>query len=826
MNTRTDDWSRQTYLTICVLAVLALTVWPALAQTPYQKPPKAVLDVLNATSSPAVSLNPTRDKLLLVESARYPSIAQLAQPMLRLAGSRINPNTNGPHSFVRITKLTLKNVADGKETSVVIPAGAQFSAPEWSPNGKQFALLNTMANGIELWLGDVATGKLRRVPGVLLNTAFGGGFGGGDAVQWLPDSQTLLCKTLAANRGPAPTAPSVPVGPTVQENFGKVRPAWTLQDLLKTPHDEQLYEYYATTQLAFINVGTGKVAPLGKPAIYAGIEVAPDGQHLLVMTIHRPYSYLLSASSFPREVEVWDRSGKVVHKVASMPLQDQVPIEGVPTGPRGINWRPTEPATLVWVEALDGGDTKKKAALRDRVVMLKAPFTGQPVELYKTEHRFAGLTWFEKGGLVFLRDSDRATRRARTFLLNADNPAQAAKVVWNRSVQDRYNDPGQPVMKRLPNGQAVIRQHGDEIFLEGNGASPTGDRPFLDKFNLTTLKSERLWRCDEASYESVVALLSDEGAKFLTRYETGTTPPNYYIRTQGSTSKQALTNFPDPMPQIRGIKKQLVTYKRKDGVPLSFTLYLPPDYKEGTRLPTVIWAYPREFGDADTAGQVSGSPHRFTTLSGMSHLFFLLQGYAVLDDASMPVVGDVETMNNTYIEQVVSSAEAAIMKAAELGVTDRNRVGVGGHSYGAFMTANLLAHCDLFKAGIARSGAYNRTLTPFGFQAERRTFWEAQPMYYRVSPFMYADKLKEPILLIHGEADNNAGTHPIQSDRFYQALKGNGGTVRYVTLPFESHGYAARESIEHTLWEMITWFDKHVKNAQPGSATASANGTQ
>jgi dipeptidyl aminopeptidase/acylaminoacyl peptidase len=808
---------------VLIWCFLLLSSLAAYAQQGYQKPPQAILDVLDAPSSPTVSINPTRDKMLLVESSRYPSIAQLAQPMLRLAGSRINPNTNGPHGGGRVIKLTLKNIGDGKETVITLPPNAAFGVPEWSPDGKQFALTNTAANGIELWLGDAATGKLRRVPSAPINSAFGGGRGfgsGDDSVQWMPDSKTLLCKTIPAGRGRAPIAPNVPTGPTVQENYGKVTPAWTFQDLLRNPHDEKLYDYYATSQLAFINTATGKATLLGKPAIYSSVDIAPDGNHLLVTMTHKPYSYLLTASSFPKEVEVWDRSGKLIHKVASSPLLDQVAMENVQTGPRGINWRPTEPATLVWVEALDGGETKKKAALRDRVVMLKAPFTGQPIEMAKTEYRFAGLSWLEKGGLAFLRDADRVTRRVRTFLLNADSPSQPAKLIWNRSSQDRYNDPGTPVTKRLPNGQSVIRQNGDNIFLEGNGATPKGDRPFLDKFNLATLKAERLWRCDENSYESVTTLLSDDGSKFMTRYETTTTPPNYFIRTIDSDAKQALTNFPDPTPQIRGITKQLVTYKRKDGVPLSFTLYLPPDYKAGTPLPTVVWAYPREFNDADTAGQVSGSPHRFTTITGMSHLFFLLQGYAVLDDTSMPVVGDVETMNNTYIEQIVSSAEAAINKAVEMGVTDRNRVGVGGHSYGAFMTANLLAHCDLFKAGIARSGAYNRTLTPFGFQSERRTFWEAQEMYYRLSPFMYANKLKEPILLIHGEADNNAGTHPMQSDRFYQALKGNGATVRYVTLPHESHGYAARESIEHTLWEMTTWFDKYVKNA-PGTTASN-----
>jgi dipeptidyl aminopeptidase/acylaminoacyl peptidase len=779
------------------------------AQDGYQKPPKAILDVLDAPANPFVSVSPTKDRLLLATAVRYPSIAELAEPMLRLAGLRINPKTNGPHRITRITALTLKTIADGREMKIALPPNANPGLPLWSNDGKQFAMLNTTANGIELWIGAPATGKIRKIAGVTINGAYG------DPLGWMPDSQTMLVQTVVASRGPAPVAPSVPTGPNVQENYGKATPAMTFQDLLKNAHDEKLFDYYATSQLVLINTANGKTTPLGKPAVYDSVQASPDGAHFLVVSNHRPYSYLHTANSFPREIEVWDRSGKMVHKLASLPLADQVPIEGVPTGPRSYNWRPTEPATLVWVEALDGGDTKKKAAPRDVVKMLKAPFTGPPIELMKTEHRYAGMIWGEKDSMVFIRDFDRNRRWSRTFMLNADNPSLAAKVVWDLSTQDRYNDPGNPVMKRLPNGRSVIHQIGDEIFLSGQGATPKGDRPFLSRFNLKTLKSEQIFRCDDTSYESFVTMLSDDGSRFITSYQTQTTPPNYYIRAAGSENKQALTNFPDPTPQLRGVKKQLVRYKRKDGVDLSFTLYLPPDYKEGTPLPTLVWAYPIEFSDAGVAGQVSGSTNRFTTFGGMSHLFFTLMGYAVLDDATMPVIGDPETMNNTYVEQIVSSAEAAIDKAVEMGVTDRSRVGVGGHSYGAFMTANLLAHCDLFKAGIARSGAYNRTLTPFGFQSERRPFWEAPEMYFKVSPFMHAHKIKEPILLTHGEVDNNTGTHPMQSDRMYQAIKGNGGNVRYVTLPLESHGYAARESIEHTLWEMITWMDRYVKGIHP-----------
>jgi dipeptidyl aminopeptidase/acylaminoacyl peptidase len=430
------------------------------------------------------------------------------------------------------------------------------------------------------------------------------------------------------------------------------------------------------------------------------------------------------------------------------------------------------------------------------------------------------MAWGEKDGVVLISDFERDKRWVRTFLLNANKPDVAAKQVWSRNQQDRYNDPGTPVT-RVVKGQRAMLQSGDSIYLAGAGASPEGDRPFLDRFNLQTLKSERIFRSEANSYEVVAALLSDDGAQFITRRESPTEAPNYFVRSAGASQARALTQFPDPTPQLRGIKKQLVTYKRADGVQCSFTLYLPPDYKEGTRLPTVVWAYPLEFTDASTAGQITGSTQRATSIVGPSHLFFLLEGYAVLDNATMPVVGSPETVNNTYVEQIVMSAKAAIDKATEMGVTDPERVGVGGHSYGAFMTANLLAHSDLFRAGIARSGAYNRTLTPFGFQSERRTIWEAPELYLKVSPFMFASKINEPMLMIHGEADDNTGTFPIQSERMYQAMKGSGATVRLVMLPHEAHGYAGRESIEHVLFEMISWFDKYVKHAPSRSKDTS-----
>jgi len=805
---------------------------------PYRKPPKAVLDVLNAPATPTLSISPTHTYAMQGQPVRYPPIAELSQPMLRIAGMRINPKTNGLHNITFNSSLTLIQIPSGTEIKVEFPpsahGNAKLSLGHWSHDGAHFAFTNTTDSGVELWIGNTATGKTHRVEGARLNAVMGGGrggafgggrggaFGGGSSdVQWMPDNQTLLVELVKPNRGAAPVESAVPTGPNVQESLGVAAPVVTHEDMLQTPHDEDLFEYYATSQLASVDAASGKTTLVGKPGIIESVRVSPDARNLLVTIIHRPFSYLHQASAFPKEIEIWDRAGRVLHRVASMPVEDKVPINGVIVGPRSIQWRPSEPATLVWVEALDKGDLKNKVPFRDKIVSLKAPFTGQPREILKTEQRFSGIQMTEKGGLALVEDSERTTRRVRTYLLDVDKqPDQAPKLVWSLNNQDRYRSPGTPLSKATPNGGRVLLQDGDSIFLTGPGASPEGDHPFLDRFNLTTLKAERLFRCDDDHYEVVEALLDDHGDQFLTRRESPTEPPNYYVRT-ATGQAAAVTHFADPQPVFRKVTKQLVTYKRPDGVPLSFDLYLPPDYKAGTRLPTIIWAYPREFNDADTAGQVSGSSKRFTEVTGYSHLFHVLDGYAVLDNAAMPVVGDPDTVNDTYIDQIVADAKAAIDKAAAMGVTDPARVGVGGHSYGAFMTANLLAHCDLFKAGVAESGAHNRTLTPFGFQSERRTIWQAPDVYLKMSPFLYADKIKTPILLIHGEADDNDGTFPIQSDRMYQAIRGNGGTVRLVFLPFEAHGYRAKETTEHVIWEKMTWFNKYVKNA--GGASASNN---
>ncbi len=780
----------------------------------YQKPPKEIMDVLNAPTIPLTSVSPAKDKIALLEPVRYPPIADLAEPMLRIAGLRINPKTNSNHNERYFLSLKFKNIAEVKDVSFPLPKDAKLISPKWSADGKYLAAGNITPNGVELWIIETATGKATKLKGVQVNTAFGG-------FDWMPDQRSLLVNLVPTNRGTAPSVSGVPTTPSIQETAGRAAAIPTFQDLLKSPSDEKLFDYYTTSQLAIVGID-GKVKMINKPAIFDTMEVSPDGKYILTSRITRPYTYLFPYWSFPNEVEVWDTNGAMVYKVASVPIRNNLPNGGVTTSPRSFDWIPTEPATLMWAEALDGGDPKNKVSHRDKLMVYQVPTKMAPRELLRTEQRYSGRQFGEKDAMMWYYDYDRDKQRRRIFMTNYKD-AKDAKLLSDLNIRDSYNDIGSPVTKTLMNGKNVVIQNGDSVYLSGSGATPQGDRPFLHKMDLNSLKKEELFRSGADDYETFVALMDENANAFITRRESETDPPNLFLRDRtntpeakaNATSMKALTDFKDPTPQLKGITKKLVKYKRKDGVDLSFTLYLPPNYKEGTKLPTLLWAYPLEYTDNSVAGQVTGSTNRFTQIGGISHLFLLLSGYAILNDATVPIVGDPLTVNDTFIQQLVDGAQAAIDKGVEMGVVDRDRVAVGGHSYGAFMTAHLLANSDMFRTGIARSGAYNRTLTPFGFQSERRSFWEAPESYYTLSPFMRANKINEPMLMIHGEADNNSGTYPMQSERMFAAIQGNGGTARLVMLPLESHGYSARESIEHVLWEQVTWMDKWVKNAKP-----------
>lgn len=779
----------------------------------YQVPPKAIADLLLAKPSPSVSIDSKAQWMLFSERNSYPSVEELAMPEYRIAGMRINPNNYSPSRQTYINSFSLKNIKTGKTMVVTgLPSPLYASGASWNPSETKIAVTHTSQTRIDLYSIDVSTGKAIKVNKQPLNGIMGGG------VTWVDDN-TLLYRVTTKAANLAPAKPLAPKGPTIQQSLGKSAPSATLQDLIKSPYDEQLFEFFATSQL--VQNKAGIETPIGKPAIYSMISLSPDKNYMVVRTLKKPFSYLVAAGGFPSTVTITDRAGKAVKLLAELPSTEVRPSgnDNVQNVPRGFDWRDDEAATITWTVALDSGLIKKNVPFHDAVVALSAPFTGSPKEVLKTKMRFGGISW-GNANFALVRESSRTNQISR---LSRFNPSTGAlETLYELSTNDAYNNPGNPVTEKNKFGRQVVltTDNGTKLLLNNTtGASTKGDLPFLAKFDLATKKSEILWRAQPGTFEMVTDVLDPQKLVLLTRKESQKEVPNYYIKNLIlRIADQPITSFANPYPQMEGVKKEKISYKRADGIDLTGDLYLPKGYdkaKDGP-LPVLIWAYPREFNSAADAAQIRGSQDRFTTISSGGPLFFVTQGYAVLDNAEMPIVAkDGKRPNDTFVDQLKLNAEAAINKLSEMGVGDRNRMAVGGHSYGAFMTANLLAHTNLFKAGIARSGAYNRTLTPFGFQNEDRTYWQAPQLYYEMSPFSYADKIKTPILLVHGEMDDNQGTFPINSERLFNAIKGHGGTTRFVYLPYEAHGYRAKENLLHMLWEMNTWLDTYVKNGKP-----------
>jgi len=772
----------------------------------YQTPPKEIYDLVMAKPTPGVSFNSKGQYMLVLDRSSMPGVEDLAQPELRIAGLRINPNNFSPSRSAYFTNITIKEVATGKEFAIAgLPKNLKAGNLQWSPNDDKAAFTNSTNATVDIYVIDIKTHKATKVNKAAVNLVLGAAF------EWL-DNNSILFTAVNKPLSMAPKKPLAPKGPTVQENLGKVAQSATFQDLIKNPFDETQFEFYATTQL--VKNTNGSETKIGSPAIYSSVNASPDKKYLLVERIDKPFSYLVTANGFNSTMFITDMNGSTIKQLAKLPSSDLTPsgYDNVLNAPRGFNWLDNAPSTVQWIEPLDSGLIKKKVDFHDAAYTLAAPFSGTPKELVKTPMRMYNITDVT-ADLFFVTEGSRVKHRQKMSKLSNGT----LETLIDRSTDDAYNDPGTALTEKNKFGRSTIKlMNGTQIFMRGVGSSPKGDLPFLNSFDINTKQTKQLWRCEEPYYETVTDVLDFDKLIIVTNKQSQTDPPNYFVRNLKDNSSKAVTAFADPQPGLRGITKQKITYKRKDGVDLAADLYLPKGYdkaKDGP-LPVMMWAYPREFKSAADAAQLRGSKYTFTRVGYGSVIFWATQGYAILDNTEFPIVGEGDKQpNDNFVDQLTWSAEAAINKVSEMGVGDSSRVAVGGHSYGAFMTANLLAHTNLFKAGIARSGAYNRTLTPFGFQNEERTYWQAPEVYNNMSPFMFADKIKTPLLMIHGEADNNPGTFPIQSERLYNAIKGHGGTVRFVQLPFEAHGYAAKENILHMLWEQHQWLEKYVKHA-------------
>jgi dipeptidyl aminopeptidase/acylaminoacyl peptidase len=808
---------------------------------PYKIPEPDVVAIIDAPPTPVALLAPGGRFIALVHYESHPPISLLERRHLRLAGIRVDPVLVARQRVRRLTGLSVLRLEDGTERTVTLPDGAQPSVPAWSPDGRSFVFTVDEADGVGVWVADAESATARQVPGLRVRDVLGGDpLTIGAAARWTRDGSSLLA--LGAPGG-APVLPEAPVEPRIEETAGKRSQMATYQDLLQTDADADAFEALATTVPLRVEPDTGAAKELGPPGLYQRLSDSPDGEHLLVHRLRRPFSFRVPYQYFARSAEVWSAGGALERVIAELGVSDEVPRQGVPTGPRHVSWEERSPASLVWTEALDGGDPVAPAEHRDRVMGLAAPFTGEPESLFEVQHRCLGWLDLDEPHQLLLTEHDRDRRWLTTWVCDLNEPDRRW-VLFDHSMDDAYADPGSLLMATNPDGSRTVLQDGSSVYLRGDGSTPDGDRPFLDRLDLATKEKERLFQSPPDRLDHMLGFPAEPPAaeppaaeppaaeppaaeppaaepgpepaepgttpartQILLWHESKADPPNLYLAALDGSAARALTAWPDPHPQLTTMEKRLVVYDRGDGVQLSGMLHLPPGYDPATggRLPLLIWAYPLDYGDAATAGQVRGSSNRFTRLNALEPTWFVLRGYAVLSAATMPVIGDPETMNDTFIEQITAAAQAHVRALDEMGIVDQARVVVGGHSYGGFMTANLLAHTDLFAAGIARSGAYNRTLTPFGFQAERRSFWEAAAIYDQMSPFRYANRITAPLLLIHGEQDSNSGTFPIQSERLYQAIQGNGGTARLVLLPYESHGYLARESVLDVLAEQFDW---------------------
>lgn len=781
----------------------------------FQTPPKEILQLADADMPPSISVDGKAENAFLSYRSRYKTLNELAETELRLAGLRINPvtNINSRENFSE--KITFYDLKNSKEQIIAgLPAKGRFSNQSWNSNQTKYAVTNTTEKGVELWVIDVKSKSATKVYEDKLNANLGRPY------TWLSDNKTVIVNVIpASKKALINTAEAVPAGPTVSNADGKEAQNRTYQDLLKDKNDEFNFEQLAISELVKVDVETGAKTKWKDAAMYANVVGSPDGQYVLVNEIQKPFSYLVTYRSFPSVDVVYDVNGKVVKEINKKDLQEVVPkgFSSTTTGKRSVYWRADKANTLYWVEALDGGDANKPAEYRDAVYQLAAPFTGEKQELVKVKDRYRGIIW-GNDEVALVRDSWYNTRNESYYIFNPSNNKQEAKRFFSRNTQDAYNDPGTFVTEKNDYGYNVLAINKGKLMLDGEGISPDGILPFVDEFDIKTLKTTRLWRAQKSDkLETIVDIIDPKKGIVLERIQSKTEYPNLYVRNifqKGGKPKQ-ITFTKNPFEAMNQVSKELINYKRADGVELSGTLYLPPNYDKTKKekLPMLMWAYPREFKDAATAGQVTTSENQFTSPSYGGPVFWALRGYAVLDNAAFPIIGEgKEEPNDTFVPQLVANAKAAIDAVDALGFIDRERVAVGGHSYGAFMTANLLSHSNLFAAGIARSGAYNRTLTPFGFQSEQRNYWEAPEVYNTMSPFMNAEKMKTPLLLIHGDADNNTGTFPMQSERYFNALKGLGATTRLVLLPKESHGYASRENIMHMLWEQDQWLEKYVKN--------------
>ena len=785
------------------IVILIFTLISPLAMSNYEKPVKELSKLVEAKRFPTSKISPSGKFLALLYPKGAPSIKEVAKKELRLAGLRIDPKTFTSSRIRR--KYSSIEIINLKTRELIYTQRARSGAfiyPKWNPKSDKLAYLHLRDNGGKLALMESPSFKTKFLETKQINAVVGSNF-----YRWSYDGKSI--DYLARPKGLKLPRTDTSLEPVIQESKQQKTAVRTYQDLIKSPSDEKTFSFYFTSQLRSYNLNGNDKAILS-PALILDFSPSPSGDYKLVTELKKPFSYLVPYYRFPKQISVF-KGKSSVRTIAKLAASDTIPqgFSATYEGPRSVQWVPYSKDWIIWVEALDKGDPKNKVPSRDRLKVQKGPL--QKAETLKDlEHRFSRIYWNSSNDFL-VYDRWWSSRKENLHWIQISK--KESRQIFKRSFEDVYSDPGKPLLRSTGLDLRKTALHNGAILFKGMGYSKNGSKPFLQGLNLEKASFNKLWQSNrKKKHQEIISSLASNSNHFILRQESNKEYPNYYTLNLSDKKVSPLTTFKHPYPEFKDIRRIDLNYKRSDGLPLSATLYLPPNSKKGEKLPVVLWAYPREFKSKSAAGQNKKSPNKFNRVSYWGPMPFLSQGFAVMHRVAMPIVGEGgEEPNDTFVNQLVDNAKAALKAGEKTGYVDSSRAVIGGHSYGAFMTANLLAHSNLFKAGIARSGAYNRTFTPFGFQAEERTYWQAPKVYQTMSPFQNAEKINEPLLLIHGEKDNNPGTFPVQSTRLYHAISGLGGTARLVVLPHESHGYKAKESLLHMLWEENRWIKKYLQ---------------
>lgn len=780
-----------------------------------------------------------------------------SKPFHELGGLFVDfrANRNRNLTIRNNASLQLISASDGSKVTVTLPAASRVSNAVWSPDGKSVAFFVHTPDATHLWVSDL-TGKARQITTrpvlATLNTNF----------DWEANSGSIITVLPPEPRAAMPQPSAVPTGPRVKlaEESDKNR-LRNYASLLATPYDQALLEWHATGQIAMIDVKTKAVKTIGQPTMVQDIDPSPDGKYLRVTRMVKPFSYLVPYSNFGTVQEIWDMDGKVLAKVTEEPLNVGVDStrgvaapgagEVVPlaNGKREITWRP-DGQGLSYLEAepapprgdsavMQLTDDPRTPRRKDRVFQWAPPFDANGAKaIYTSDTRIATHRFSPDMSILFL--TERTGPATHEYAVILSDPSKKYTLARYRN-EDVYANPGQLILARGPmvaavgfgggfganagRGERVVQlsPDGGSVYFSGTkyDKNPTdvGPRSFIDKVDIKTGAKTRLYESDNTNvYERVLGYQDLEARKLIVARESAVDVTQAYLRTGDQLAQ--ITQNKDYTPDLTRAPKESFVVERPDGFKFKVNVSLPPDYKPGTRLPAMFWFYPREFAGQEEydRGARTFNKNAFPNFNARSMQFLVREGYAVVEPDA-PIVGAPGQWNNNYENDLRNNLAAVIDEVDRRGLVDRTRIGIGGHSYGAFSTVNAMVHTPFFKAGIAGDGNYNRTLTPLDFQSERRTFWEAKDTYLAMSPLLFANNMSGALLMYHGLGDQNVGTDPINSPRLFQALNGLGKTAAMYLYPFEDHGPATKETLLDLWGRWSAWLDKYVKN--PKTKTVS-----